>query len=104
MQINAKANLKELSEAIEREFPISNLKFYSEENVPFSLMTPLDAFLNRYFTIISPEYKIRIEGQFLHPDLSLAKQNWKSELRESLKQVELPIFVQREIEGYLHRV
>lgn len=67
-------------------------------------MTPLDAFLNRYFTIISPEYKIRIEGQFLHPDLSLAKQNWKSELRESLKQVELPIFVQREIEGYLHRV
>lgn len=54
--------------------------------------------------MVSDNGPIKVEGQFLHPDLSETKQTWKEELRESLKQLEQPIFIQREIESYLHRV
>lgn len=67
-------------------------------------MTPVEALMNRFFTLSSNEYRIKIEGQFLHPDLSNTKDDWKMELRESLKQVEHPVTIQREIENYLHRV
>jgi hypothetical protein len=60
--------------------------------------------MNRFFTLLSSNYRIKIEGQLLQPTFSNSRQSWKEKLRESLKQVEHPVFIQREIEQYLHRV
>ena len=80
------------------------MKFLSEENVPYSEQTPVEALVSRFFTIITRDYRIKVEGQFLSPDLGATKYSWREELRESLKQIEHPIFIQREIENYIQRI
>ena len=82
------------------------MQFFCEKGLPISKFTPIEAMINRSFKIISPQggYKIVVDGQLLavKPDEDIEKA--KTELKENLNELELPVIAQREIEAYFHRV
>ena len=42
------------------------IQIYCEDGTLISKHTPVDALLNQTFVIMSEDYRIKVEGQFLH--------------------------------------
>lgn len=63
------------------------MQVFCEDGTVVSKWAPVEALLNRIFTIVSEDYRIRVEGQFLHSDIDAVRSHKIYELKENLSQL-----------------